>query len=102
MIRAAKQPNVSVAAVAQHYRLNVNMLRSWVAAKEGLDAAVVARRSMSVPSAEFVSLRVETSEVAAGATEIQIEVRRVAVTATVRWPLSAASDWAVWLHGWLR
>ena len=49
-IRAAMQPNVSIAAVALHYRLNANMLRSWVAAQEERDAAEAARKSMSAPS----------------------------------------------------
>lgn len=30
-VRAAMQRNVSIAAVALHYRLNANMLRSWAA-----------------------------------------------------------------------
>lgn len=33
VIRAAIQPNASIAAVALHYRLNANMLRSSVAAR---------------------------------------------------------------------
>jgi transposase len=101
-IRAAMQPNVSIAAVALHYRLNANMLRSWVAAQEERDAAEAARKSMSAPSAEFVPLQLEATGVPAGAGEIQIEVRRGAATVTVRWPLSAASDCAAWLQGWLR
>jgi transposase-like protein len=47
-IRATMQPNVSIAAVTLHYRLNANMLRSWVAAQEELDAAEVARKSMGL------------------------------------------------------
>jgi transposase-like protein len=43
VIRAAMQPNVSIAAVARHCRLNGNMLRSWVAAQDELDAIVSAR-----------------------------------------------------------
>ncbi|MEX3969079.1 IS66 family insertion sequence element accessory protein TnpB, partial [Paraburkholderia sp. EG286B] len=82
VIRAAMQPNVSIAAVALHYRLNANMLRSWVAAQEELDAAELARKSMSVPSAEFVPLQLEASGAASGATEILIEVRRGAATVT--------------------
>lgn len=101
-IRAAMQPNVSIAAVALHYRLNANMLRSWVAAQEELDAAEAARKSMGAPSAEFVPLQLEAPALAAGGTEILIEVRRGAVTVTVRWPMSAASDCALWLQGWLR
>jgi len=101
-IRAAMQPNVSIAAVALHYRLNANMLRSWVAAQEELDAAEAARKSMGAPSAEFVPLQLEAPALAAGGTEILIEVRRGAATVTVRWPMSAASDCALWLQGWLR
>jgi transposase len=101
-IRAAMQPNVSIAAVALHYRMNANMLRSWVAAQEELDAAEAARKSMGAPSAEFVPLQLEAPALAAGGTEILIEVRRGAATVTVRWPMSAASDCALWLQGWLR
>ncbi|WP_230958967.1 transposase [Burkholderia stagnalis] len=99
VIQAAMQSNVSIAAVALHYRLNANMLRSWVAAQEERDSAELARKSMSVPSAEFVPLQLETAGAAGSAVEIQIEVRRGAATVTVRWPLSAASDCAAWLQG---
>ncbi|KVO11434.1 transposase [Burkholderia ubonensis] len=102
VIRAAMQPNVSIAAVALHYRLNANLLRRWVAAREELDAADEARQSLSLPAAEFVPLQQETPGAAAALTEIQIEVRRVAATVTVRWPLCAAADRATWLQGWLR
>lgn len=103
VIPEAVQPTASaIAAVALHYRLNANMLRSWVATQEERDATEVARQSMSAPSAEFVPLQLEASGVPAGTGEIQIEVRRGAATVTVRWPLSAASDCAAWLQGWLR
>ena len=102
VIRAAMQPNVSIAAVALHYRLNANMLRSWVAAQEERDAAEAARKSVSAPCAGFVPLQLETSGLPTATAEIQIEVRRGAATVTVRWPLSAASDCAAWLQGWLR
>ncbi|WP_281357374.1 transposase [Paraburkholderia agricolaris] len=101
-IRAAMQQNVSITAVALRHRLNANMLRSWVAAQEERDAAEMACKSMSAPSAEFVPLQLEASAVPAGTGDIQIEVLRGAATVTVRWPLSAASDCAAWLQGWLR
>ncbi|TCW78839.1 IS66 family insertion sequence hypothetical protein [Burkholderia sp. SRS-46] len=102
VIRAAMQPNVSIAAVALHYRLNANLLRRWVAAREELDAADEARQSLSLPAAEFIPLQLEAPGATAAATEIQIEVRRGAATVTVRWPLCAAADCAAWLQGWLR
>ena len=85
-----------------HYRLNANLLRRWVGAQEELDLAREARRSMSVPSAEFVSLQLEAPGAMPASKEIQIEVRRGAATVTVRWPLCAAADCAAWLQGWLR
>ncbi|RQQ05294.1 transposase [Burkholderia stagnalis] len=102
VIRAAMQPNVSIAAVALHYRLNANLLRRWVVAREEQDAASEARQSLSMPPAEFIPLQLEAPGAAAAPTEIQIEVRRGAATVTVRWPLCAAADCAAWLQGWLR
>ena len=102
VIRAAMQPNVSIAAVALHYQLNANLLRRWVAAREEQDVAREARQSMSAPPAEFIPLKLEAPGVAPTSTEIQIEVRRGAATVTVRWPLCAAADCAAWLQGWLR
>ena len=101
-VRAAMQPNVSIAAVALHYRLNANLLRSWVANQEELDAAAEIRKSISAPSAEFVPLQLGTSGTGHGGQEIQIEVRRGAATINIRWPLCAAGECAAWLQGWLR
>jgi len=103
VVRAAMQPNVSIAAVALHYRLNANLVRRWVAArqKQGvIEPAAV--EAFDVPQAAFVPLQLETPGAPTGLSEIQIEVRRGAATVTVRWPLSAAGECAAWLQGWLR
>lgn len=102
VIRAAMQPNVSIAAVALHYQLNANLLRRWVAAREERDVAREARQSMSAAPAQFVPLQLEAPDAVPTSQEIQIEVRRGAATVTVRWPVCAAADCAVWLQGWLR
>jgi transposase len=101
VIRAAMQPNVSIAAVALHYGLNANLLRRWMSAQEW-DASRQARKSISAPQAEFVPLQLEAPGATPASTEIQIEVRRGAAMVTVRWPLAAAGDCALWLQGWLR
>ena len=54
-IKACLQPGVSVAAVALHYRLNANMLRTWVTAHERA-LAERNRTSVTAPAAEFVAL----------------------------------------------
>jgi transposase len=102
VIRAAMQPNVSIAAVALHFQLNANLLHRWVAAQEEQDLAREARQSVSVPPAQFVPLQLEAPGAMPASTEIQIEVRRGAASVTVRWPLCAAADCAAWLQGWLR
>lgn len=101
-IRSAMQPNVSIAAVALHYRLNANMLRRWVVDQEELDETAAMRKSMSTPSAAFVPLQLGPLGSVAVEQDIQIEVRRGAAIITIRWPLCTAGDCATWLQGWLR
>lgn len=100
-VKACMQPGVSIAAVALHYRLNANMLRTWVSAHEERAAMAQARASMSVPTAGFVPLQLTAAHETA-IPDIVIEVRRGAATVTIRWPHTAAADCASWLHGWLR
>jgi transposase len=102
VIRAAMQPNVSIAAVALHYQLNANLLRRWVTAQEEQDAAREARESMSVSPAEFAPLQLPAPSAVSVSTVIEIEVRRGAASVTVRWPVCAAADCATWRQGWLR
>jgi transposase-like protein len=100
-IKACMQPGISIAAVALHYRLNANMLRTWVSAHEERAAMEKAHASMNVPKAEFIPLQLTAVQEAA-TPDIVIEVRRGAATVTIRWPHTAAADCAGWLHGWLR
>jgi transposase len=100
-IKACLQPGVSIAAIALHYRLNANMLRTWVAVHK---RAVTEQRGApaKVPMAEFVPLQLAGPHEAAATPDIVIEIRRGAATVTIRWPHAAAADCAGWLHGWLR
>ena len=100
-IKACLQPGVSVAAVALHYRINANMLRTWVTAHERA-LAEQNRASMAAPAAEFVALPMPVPLETTAPADIVVEVKRGAATVTVRWPGSAAADCANWLHGWLR
>jgi transposase len=103
VVRAAMQPNVSIAAVALHYRLNANMLRSWVATQEELDATEEARKLLPSPQAEFVPLQIAgQQQTGAAIPDIMIEVRRGSAVVSVRWPGVAAAECAAWMQGWLR
>ena len=103
VMRAAMQPHVSVAAVALHYRLNANLVRSWITRQAKREGGKQTSHSTDVSPAEFVPLQLATVPTAAAAPgSIEVEVRRGATTITIRWPLSAASDCGAWLQGWLR
>ena len=103
VMRAAMQPHVSIAAVALHYRLNANLVRTWITRQTKHLGGKQISRSTDVSSAEFVPLQLAASPSTARASgAIEVEVRRGATTITVRWPLSAASDCGAWLQGWLR
>lgn len=95
-IKACLHPGVSIAAVALHYRLNANLLRSWVAKHKESDAVV----TTSMP--QFVPLQLGLADGPVAMQDIVIEIRRGASTVTVRWPRAAAAECANWLHGWLR
>ena len=101
-VSACRQPGVSIAAVALHYRLNANLLRRWVAVQEELGLAAQARCAMAVSPPEFVPLQLPSSVSEPATQDIVIEVRRGASTVTLRWPSSAAAHCASWLQGWLR
>jgi transposase len=101
-VNACMQPGISVAAIALHYRLNANLLRRWIVAQRELDAAVQARRTITVSPAEFVPLQLPAPVSVSAPQDILIELRRGAALVTVRWPGSAAADCASWLQGWLR
>lgn len=104
VMRAAMQPHVSVAAVALHYRLNANLVRSWITRQAKRQGGKQTSQSTDVSPAEFVPLSLATvpNVAAAPGATIEVEVRRGATTIAVRWPLSAASDCGAWLQGWLR
>jgi len=103
VMRAAMQPHVSVAAVALHYRLNANLVRSWITRQAKREGGKQTRHSIDVSPVEFVPLQLAAQPSAAPAPgAIEVEVRRGATTITVRWPLSASSDCGAWLQGWLR
>jgi len=98
VVSACMRPGISIAAVALHYRINANLLRRRVTAREAKHA-VAGSASASANVAEFVPVPLIAS---APAQEIVVELRRGTSAVTMRWPVSAAQDCAQWLQGWLR
>ncbi len=101
-VKTCRQPGMSIAAVALHYRVNANLLRRWVAVQEEGSVGVQTRKTMTVSPPEFVPLQLPAPTSAPALQDIVIEVRRGGAIVTLRWPGSAAAHCASWLQGWLR
>jgi transposase len=108
-VTACMQPGVSIAAVAMTHGINANLLRRWVNDAEmkpvpraGIaPAAVTPDAPRLTPS--FIPMEVPTpTPTPAPPQDIHIELRRNAMTVTVTWPVSAASECATWMRELLR
>ena len=91
------EPGKSVAQVALAHGINANVVHRWrQLAREG-SGDTVAKIS------EFIALPFTgPAEPAATSGDIQIELRRGAVSLSVTWPVSAAAELAAWTRELLR
>jgi transposase len=105
VIRACRQPGVSMASVALANGLNATMLRKWVVQAE---QAVGAPRSSSTAMAQtegrpaFVEVALPAAVTPAASGDIRIEVQRGALRVAVSWPAGTAAQCAAWLGELLR
>ncbi|MBK9243254.1 MAG: transposase [Burkholderiales bacterium] len=92
------RPGASMAAVALAHGLNANLVQKRRRQAHGDD------RDRPLPAARFVPVAVAAAEPADAMSPaaIHLDVRRGAVHARIRWPVSAAGDCAAWLRDWLR
>lgn len=90
-------PGASVAKVAMSHGINTNIVHGWrkLARETGSPTSMASR--------EFVPVTVEPGCVPPiGERDIEVELRRGAVTMKLTWPVSAAADFAVWTRELLR
>lgn len=101
VIKACQQPGVSVAAMALHYRLNANLLRTWIKAHE---RSLTGSSGLMPPESigEFVAIPCPPGPTSTNNADIVIEIRRDAMSVNVRWPSSAAAECAQWLQRCLK
>lgn len=112
VVRACRQPGVSIAAVALANGLNANMVRKWVIDAEARPAqAPMSDRVGSAPIDDkptpsapppFLPLAIRTPAPPKPADDIRIELQRGATAIKVAWPSAAAADCAAWLRELLR
>lgn len=102
VIVACNQPGVSVAAIALANGLNANMVRRWLFEHRKAGSGSTQRQGTIQPleaRAAFVPVKLDEP---VAAPDIRIELRRAATTVTVSWPVTAASDCAVWMRELLK
>ena len=109
VVRACRQPGVSIASVALVNGLNANMLRRWVVEAERVSAVAVSGQGAIAVSATtagnlpaFVAVQMPASPAAPAPPDIHIELSRGPTTIVMRWPASQAGACAVWLREMLR
>lgn len=99
VIRACRQPGVSMASVALANGLNATMVRKWVVeAERGASSGV----ALEIPaqSSTFVALAVPHAQ--GGERDIRIELQRGNVRMTLEWPRESAAECAAWMRELLR
>ena len=91
-------PDASVAKVAMAHGINANVVHRWrQLAREGAHATVT-KPDEFVP----VAIVAPVSPAIQSRRDIEIDLRRGAVTMRVIWPSSASADFAAWTRELLR
>ena len=103
VVELARQPNVSVAAVALANGLNANMLRRWVRESEGAGQALSdgsPQREAATPGFIQLPMCAPAAPVASSpvpsVTSVVVEIQRNGATVRVNLPLDSQS--AAWLR----
>jgi len=91
-------PGASVAKVAMAHGINDNLVHGWrKLARESNEARA------DRPDTEFVPVMLaQPAAPAAEPRDIEVELRRGAVTMRLTWPIAAAADFAAWARELLR
>ena len=98
VLSECEMPGASVAKVAMAHAINANVVHRWrQLAREGTQATVT-KPGEFVP----VAIAAPVPLSAQGGRDIEVELRRGAVTMKVIWPSSAAADFAAWTRELLR
>ncbi len=87
-------PGASVAKVAMSHGINANIVHGWRRTARERAARPVVAPPTFVPLAIEAAPQVERN--------VEVEVRRGAVSMTIAWPISAAAEMTAWMRELLR
>lgn len=104
VIAACAEPGASVAAVARSFGLNDNLVHQWRRGRGSAVTKSVGSVQSFVPLSLPAPLAPEPTAPATSASvdDIRVEVRRGALSITVKWPGAAAPELATWMRELLR
>ena len=99
MVTAARQPSLSIAAVALAKRLNANLFRRWTSESDASCPMTQSNTAAVTASAQppFVALQFGPRKERSDGL-IHIELQRAGTTLRIQWPVCAARECAGWVR----
>lgn len=94
-------PGASVAKVAMAHGINANIVHGW-RKQARQDAGAVVSKPADFIAVTVAPVQLPAPSPDASERDIEIELRRGAVTMKITWPVSAAADLAAWTRELLR
>jgi transposase len=99
IIAECEAAGASVARVAMAHGINANVVHRWrQLAREGGARRTRPSMTAAAPATSFVPVAISDTPPGTKAGDIHIELRRGATALAIRWPVSAATECAVWLR----
>ena len=99
------EPGVSVAQVATSHGINDNVVHRWrqlARRQHAAQAGMAEEKRTEQPPAAFVALALPAPDAVQAKTEVQLQIKRGAVTVGVAWPEKALGDLAGFVRELLR
>ena len=103
VVAECAEPGASVAKIAMAHGINANVVHRWRKLARGGAVKTVSK------TGEFIALPltmapdpVPSSAPAPAVPDLQIELRRGAITMSITWPIGAAAEFALWTREVLR
>lgn len=101
VLAECRRSGASVAATAQMYGINANLVHKW--RRDSLELVSAKASSAAIQPVEFIELPMPLPTAVQAHSQppsnIEVELQRGKVVLKVRWPVSAAADCAAWLRG---
>jgi len=102
VVAQCAEPGASVAKIAMAHGINANVVHRWRKLAQGGDAE-------AAKTGEFIELPLTMAPAPALPTatepavpDLQVELRRGAITMSITWPAGAAAEFALWTREVLR